>query len=34
MKKTLSLKALAKEAAFWESLKRSTKDHPGTACHK
>jgi hypothetical protein len=34
MKKTLSTKALAKEAAFWESLKKSTKDHPGMTCHK
>jgi len=34
MKKTLSTKALAKEAAFWDSLKQSARDHPGKICHK
>jgi hypothetical protein len=34
MKKTLSPKDLAKEAAFWDNLKKSAKDHPGKTCHK
>jgi hypothetical protein len=34
MKKTLSAKTLAKEASFWDSLKQSTKEHPGKTCHK
>jgi hypothetical protein len=34
MKKTLSAEALAKEAAFWDSLKQSAKEHPGKTCHK
>jgi len=34
MKKALSEKALAQEAAFWESLKKATKENPGKVCHK
>jgi hypothetical protein len=34
MKKTLSKKALAQEAAFWDSLKKATKENPGKVCHK
>ncbi len=33
MKKPISPRAVAKEAAFWEMLKKSAKD-PGTACRK
>jgi hypothetical protein len=34
MRKALSKKALAKEAAFWESFKKVTKENPGKVCHK
>jgi hypothetical protein len=34
MKKTLSTKVLEKEAAFWDSIKLSAKEHPGKTCHK
>ncbi len=34
MKKTLSEKALAQEAALWDSLKKATKDNPAKVCHK
>jgi hypothetical protein len=34
MKKTLSSKALAKEAAYWDAMKRSAKHNPGTVCRK
>jgi hypothetical protein len=34
MKKALSKEALAQEAAFWESLKKATKENPGKVCHK
>jgi hypothetical protein len=33
MKKTMSPRALAKEAAFWETIKKGSKD-PGTVCRK
>jgi hypothetical protein len=33
MKKTMSAKALAKEAAFWEKMKKAVQN-PGTVCHK
>jgi hypothetical protein len=33
MKKTMSPRALAKEAAFWEAIKKGSKG-PGTACRK
>lgn len=34
MKKTMSEKALAQEASFWDSLKKATKENPAKACHK
>lgn len=34
MKKTLSKKALAKEAEFWNNLKKIAKENPGKVCHK
>lgn len=34
MKKTLSNKALAKEAALWERMKSAVRDNPGTVCRK
>jgi hypothetical protein len=33
MKKPLSAQTLAKEAAFWEQMKKGAKN-PGTVCHK
>lgn len=33
MKKTVSPKALAKEAAYWEKMKKASQN-PGTVCHK
>jgi hypothetical protein len=33
MKKPLSGKVLAKEAAYWERMKK-TADNPGTVCRK
>jgi hypothetical protein len=33
MKKTMSPRALAKEASFWETIKKGSKD-PGTVCRK
>jgi hypothetical protein len=33
MKKTQSPRILAKEAAFWEMMKKGAKD-PGTVCRK
>lgn len=33
MKKPLSSKALAKEAAYWERMKKVV-DNPGTVCRK
>ncbi len=34
MKKELSPKALAQEAALWESLKKAAQENPGKLCHK
>lgn len=34
MKKVLSKKALAKEAAFWGDLKKALQENPGKVCHK
>jgi hypothetical protein len=33
MKKTVSVKALAKEAAYWDTM-RKVVQRPGTVCHK
>jgi hypothetical protein len=34
MKKTLSKKALVKEAAFWTEIKKVERESPGKVCHK
>jgi len=34
MRKTLSKRALAKEASFWNNFKKVVKDNPGKLCHK
>lgn len=34
MKKTVSSKALAKEAAFWPIFKKAATEYPGKICHK
>jgi hypothetical protein len=34
MKKTLSSKALVKEAAYWQAMKQPAKQNPGTICRK
>ena len=34
MKKTVSKKALAKEAAFWSDFSKAVKENPGKICHK
>ena len=34
MKKTLSDRALAKEAAFWGNIKKMMLQNPGKVCHK
>ena len=34
MKKALSEKALLQEAAFWDRLKKVTRENPGKTCHK
>ncbi len=34
MKKTVSKKALAKEAAFWNAMKQVVKQSVGMVCHK
>jgi len=34
MKKTLSKKALVKEAAFWNEIKKVVRENPGKVCHK
>jgi len=34
MKKPFSKEALQKEAAFWESLKKTDKENPGKVCRK
>jgi hypothetical protein len=34
MKKTVSKKALVKEAAFWSDFRKAVKENPGKICHK
>jgi hypothetical protein len=34
MKKTVSNKALVKEAAFWTAVTKAAKENPGKVCHK
>jgi hypothetical protein len=34
VKKTVSKKALVKEASFWSDFRRAVKDGPGKVCHK
>lgn len=34
MKRALSKRALAKEAAFWEKIKKVAIENPGKVCHK
>jgi hypothetical protein len=34
MKRPMSKKALSKEAAFWNDLKKVMKESPGRLCHK
>ena len=34
MKKTLSKKALVKEAAFWADFRKVVRENPGKVCHK
>jgi len=34
MKKILNEKALAKEAALWDSLKKAAQQNPGKVCRK
>jgi hypothetical protein len=34
MKKELSKKALVREAALWDGLKKAVKENPGKICHK
>jgi len=34
MKKVLDKKAMKKEAAFWEALKKASKENPGKVCRK
>ncbi len=34
MKKTLSSKALMRETAYWERMKKALKENPGKACRK
>jgi hypothetical protein len=34
MKKALSDKALAQEAALWNALKKAAKEHSGKVCRK
>jgi hypothetical protein len=34
MKKKLSKKALAKEAAFWTTQHQATRENPGKVCRK
>jgi hypothetical protein len=34
MKKSVSEKALEKEAAYWNAMKQLAKLKPGTVCHK
>ncbi len=34
MKKAMSKKALVREAAFWERIKKAAGENPGKVCHK
>jgi hypothetical protein len=34
MKKVLSDRALAKEAALWDRLKKAAQENPAKVCHK
>lgn len=34
MKRPLRSKTLAKEAAFWQALKKAVGGNPGKVCHK
>ena len=34
MKKTLSKEALVREAALWETIKRTVSEQPRKVCHK
>jgi hypothetical protein len=34
MKKTVSKKALAKEATFWKNFSKALNENPGKVCHK
>ncbi len=34
MKKALSRETLAKEAAYWSTMKQLAKQNPGTVCRK
>lgn len=34
MKKTVGMKARAKEAVYWNALKLAAKQNPGSVCHK
>jgi hypothetical protein len=34
MKKPMSKKALAKEAAYWNAMKQLARSNPGMVCHK
>jgi hypothetical protein len=34
MKQALSQEALAKEAAFWDNVKKAVAENPGKVCHK
>ena len=34
MKKTVSGKALVKEAAFWANVRKAAVENPGKICHK
>jgi hypothetical protein len=34
VQKTISDKALVKEAAFWGKIKKSVLENPGKVCHK
>jgi hypothetical protein len=34
VKKTVSSKALVKEAAFWTTFRKAAAENPGKICHK
>ncbi len=34
MKKAVSKEALVKESAYWNAMKQSAKQNPGTVCRK